>query len=177
LFFRKKAGKYQQYINNENIPEISALVKEKRNIMPVKDFFVDRKLPYLDLISLLEDNEQNKMAFEYLMAYFLLNNDLASFVKYFSYSKNFDYLTMPRVYEEALTIYAFELQKIGKRLSGLRISKNTIDRFTGYVTTLEKYKGNREDARKELKSKYGDTYWYYIHYISPVTTGKKIIVK
>jgi hypothetical protein len=177
LFFRRKAGKYKKYINNEDIPDISVLVKEKRNIMPVKDFYVDRTLPYLDLISLLEDNKHNKMAFEYLMAYFLLNNDLASFVKYLNYSKYFDYLTIPGIYEEALTIYAFELQKIGKKLPNLRISKNTIDRFTGYVTTLEKYKGNREAARKELKSKYGDTYWYYIHYISPVTKGKKIIVK
>jgi len=177
LFFRRKAGKYQQYINNIDIPEISAIVQEKRNIMPVNDFIVDRNLPYLDLISLLEDNNNNKMAFEYLMAYFLLNNDLASFVKYFSYSKNFDYIIMPRVYEEALTLYAYELQKIGKRLSNLRISRNTIDRFTDYITTLEKYKGNIENAREEMKKKFSDTYWYYIHYVSPVSTRKKIIVK
>ena len=177
LFFRKKAGEYQQYINNIDIPEISALVKEKRNIMPVNDFVVDRKLPYLDLISLLEDNNYNKMAFEYLMAYFLLNNDVASFVRYFSYSKNFDYSVMPRVYEEAFTLYAFELQKIGKKLPNLRISRNTIDRFTGYIKTLEEYSGNMENARKELKSKYGNTYWYYLHYVSPVSTAKKIIIK
>ena len=177
LFFRKKAGDYEQYINNENIPDISVFVKEKRDIMPLKDFRVDRNLPYLDLIKLLEDNKHNKMAFEYLMAYFLLNNDLASFVKYLGYSINFDYTIMPKVYEEALTLYAFELQKAGRRLSNLRISKNTIDRFSGYITTLEKYKWNIEDAGEELKNKYSNTYWYYIHYVSPVTTGKKIIVK
>ena len=177
LFFRKKAGEYNRYINNEDIPNINVLVKEKRNIMPVEDFIVNREFPYLDLISLLEDNKHNKMAFEYLMAYFLLNNDLASFVRYFSYSRYFDYVIMPKVYEEALTLYAFELQKIGKRLSNLRISKNTVDRFTAYIVTLERYKGNRENARKELESKFGNTYWYYIHYISPVTTGKKIIIK
>ncbi len=177
LFFRKKAGVYHRYIDNESIPDFAVLVEQKRSIMPVKDFSVNRNLPYLDLIGLLDNNKNNKMAFEYLMAYFLLNNDLASFVRYFAYSNNFNYVTLPRVYEEAFTLYAYELQKIGKRMSNLRLSKNTIERFTGYITTLEKYKGNREDSRKELKNKYGDTYWYYIHYVSPITTGKKIIIK
>ncbi len=177
LFYKKKAGEYEQYINNENIPEISILVKEKRAVMPVKDFSVDRNLPYRDLIRLLEDNSHNKMAFEYLMVYFLLDNDLASFIKYFDYSKNIGYRPMPKVYEEAFTLYAFELQKTGKRISGLRISKNTIDRFTDYITTLGKYRGNKENAREELENKYGNTYWFYIHYISPVTTRKKIIIK
>ncbi len=177
MFFRKKADEYERYINNEDMPDIDKIVKEKRSIMPVNDFVVNRQLPYRDLISLLGDNKYNKMAFEYLMAYFLLNNDLASFMKFISYAGNFGYRHIPESYEEALILYAYELQKRGKTLGNLKLSRKTLDSFTDYLSILEKYKGDRASAKGELEKKYGNTYWFYIHYVSPVTTKKKIIIK
>jgi len=177
LFFRRKACNYDRYIRNGDLPDIDILVKEKRSILPVNDFAVNREQPDHDMIRLLEDNHRNKMAFEYLMAYYLLNNDLGSFIKHINYADNFNYVSVPKSYEEALTLYAFEMQKRGKVMENLRLSKKTLGNFADYLGILKKYEGDRAKAKRELEKKYGNTYWFYIHYISPVTTKKKIIIK
>jgi hypothetical protein len=177
LFFRRKACEYERYIKGGDLPDIDLLVKEKRNILPVNDFVVNRERPDHDMIGLLEDNHRNKMAFEYLMAYYLLDNDLGSFIKRINYADNFNYVSVPKSYEEALTLYAFEMQKRGKVIENLRLSKKTLGNFADYLGILKKYGGDRVKAKSELEKKYGNTYWFYVHYISPVTTKKKIIVK
>ncbi|MBN2519319.1 MAG: hypothetical protein JXB17_02345 [Bacteroidales bacterium] len=176
-FQRKKAIKFEKYLNNISISEINSLVKEKREIMPTVDFIVDRQTPQYDLIRILENKNNNKMAFEYLMAYCLLNNDLVTFMKYFHYGKNFHYQSIPKIYEEALIIYLYELQKSGKTLENIKISKEILNDFNEYLSVLQKNKGDKTNAHDELEEKFGNTYWYYIHYISPVTTNKKITIK
>jgi hypothetical protein len=177
LFFRKKACNYENYIKNGDFPDIDIMVKEKSSILPVNDFAVNREHPDNDMIRLLEDNHRNKMAFEYLMAYYLLNNDLGSFVKHKNYADNFNYISGPKSYEEALILYAYEMQKRGKVMEDLRLSKKTLSNFADYLSILKKYGGDRVKAKSELEKKYSNTYWFYVHYISPVTTKKKIIVK
>jgi hypothetical protein len=177
LFFRKKACNYESYIKNGDFPDMDIMVKEKRNILPVNDFAVNMEQPDRDMIRLLKDNHRNKMAFEYLMAYYLLNNDLGSFMKHINYADNLNYVSIPKSYEEGLTLYAFEMQKRGKIIENLRLSKKTLDNFADYLGILKKYGGDRVRAKEELEKKYSNTYWFYVHYISPVTTQKKIIVK
>ena len=177
LFFRRKAREYELYIKGGDIPDIDILVEEKRNILPVNDFVVNRGRPDYDMIGLLENNQRNKMAFEYLMAYYLLSNDLGSFMKYKNYGDNFNYVSVPKSYEEALILYAYEMQKRGKVMENLRLSKKTLGNFADYLGILKKSGGDRVKAKSELEEKYGNTYWFYVHYISPVTTKKKIILK
>jgi uncharacterized protein DUF6057 len=60
------------------------------------------------LLSLLEENPQNRMAFEYLMALRLLNMDVKGLVAELPRAKAFSYSAMPPLYEEAAVICAVD---------------------------------------------------------------------
>ena len=59
------------------------------------------------LRALLESNRHNRMAFEYLMAWYLLHRQLGGVVKWVERLGDFDYSEVPRLYQEALLIYAY----------------------------------------------------------------------
>jgi len=174
--FRKKAVRYEQYIQGGSFPEIDSLVKEKRRLMPSTDFIVKRSSPQLDLINLLND-EDNKMAYEYLQAYFLLKNDVASFVQYFPMGKKYQYPHLPVVFQEALALYTFELRRRGKDMPKLKLDGDVIKKFNNYLSVIQSNNGDLQKAKSELERNFGNTYWFYVHYLSPVTTKKQIIVK
>jgi hypothetical protein len=174
--FRKSAIRYEQYIHGGNYTEIDSLVKAKRKIMPSADFVVKRNTPQIDLINLL-NNKDNKMAYEYLQAYFLLKNDVASFVQYFPMGKKYDYQHMPVLFQEAMALYTYELRRRGKDLPKLKLDKDVIQRFNNYLSVIQSHNGDLQSAKSELGKSFGNTYWFYVHYLSPVTTKKQIIVK
>jgi hypothetical protein len=175
--FKKKASQYEQYINGGAFPEIDKIVSEKRAIMPVADFMVNRMMPQSDLLNLLIDRPQNKMAYEYFMACLLLNNDLASFVKYYSMGKKFNYKGVPRIFQEALIMYSYELTRQGKPAGNFRFEKEIVSQFNEYLLILKNNEGNKDAAFPELEKKFSNTYWFYVHYNSPVTNNKKIVAE
>jgi len=149
------------------------LIALKRELMPFTDFKVNRQEPSEDLINILIDKPKNRMAYEYLMSYFLLNNDLASFVKYYSIGRNFSYGKVPKVYQQALLLYSYELGRVGRPIGNLRIEKEIVQQFNEYLSIIAQNQGNMDAALPELSEKFGQTYWFYIHYNSPVTTTDK----
>ncbi len=176
-FFKKKALEYEKYLNGEGVPWIDSLVIPKREVMPVNDFRVKRQEPQSDLINMLADNLNNKMAYEYLMAAFLLENDLASFIKYYSIGKKFNYKNIPSIYQQALISYNYELMRLDKPLRQITVSKEILEKFGEYMSVFSEFEGDRDVAQAKLKEKFGDTYWYYLHFLSPVTNKKQIVVE
>jgi hypothetical protein len=123
------------------------------------------------LISVLKNNPRHKMAFEYLMAYYMLEGDYESAKNCFdTWYSNFDYTHIPTHYAELLILYN-------------HISKNPEDAF------FEKYpvpKDMRESfgrmnllltAKRNssiinmVKNQFEHTYWYYIQF--PLVTNQK----
>jgi hypothetical protein len=176
--FRNRACEYEICLSgNGGECAYEQVIKEKAALKPHTDFIVNRMAPQSDLLNLLRDHPENRMAYEYLMAFYLLNNDLASFVKYYSLGKQFGYPSIPTLYQQALILYAYELSRQGKTFARLNYDEAVVDNFTEYLSVLKSYGGNRPDAQAELQKKFGNTYWYYIHYVSPVTTNRKIVVE
>ncbi len=176
-FFKKKALEYEKYIKGGEVPQIDSLVISKREIMPVTDFIVKRHEPQSDLINMLRDNLNNKMAYEYLMAAFLLDNDLASFVKYYSVGKKFNYKTIPTIYQQALISYNYEMMRLDKPMKQINVSKEVLDSFNEYMSIFAEFEGDKEAAQNKLKENFSNTYWYYLHYVSPVTNKAEIVVQ
>jgi hypothetical protein len=170
--FRKKAEKYERYLSGQGYPEIDDLMVQKRELMPVNDFMVNRQKPSNDLLNILSDKPKNKMAYEYLMACYLLDNDVASFAKHYSIGRSLNYGTVPLIFQQALVLYTYELSRMGKSTGNMRYDKAIVSQFNEYLSILGKHKGNREAAMPELKAKFGNTFWFYIHYNSPVTKNK-----
>jgi len=171
--FRAKAKMYDDYLKGKDIPEIDEIVKEKRALMPFTDFKVNRKTPSEDLLNLFADHPQNKMAYEYLMSCFLLENDIASFVKYYSIGRKLKYEKVPTLFQQALVLYSYELSRKGRSIGNFRLDKDIVGQFNEYISIMEKNEGNKEAAMDELYEKFGSTYWFYVHYNSPITNAKK----
>lgn len=110
---------------------------------------------------------KNKMAFEYLMSYLLLSNNVIRFVDNLYRIKNFDYPSLPTAYEEALLVYKLKVGEEKFAQSGYRVSAETEARFARYYQLM----GNQQMSL--LQKEFGKTFWFYMNYISPY--GNKVI--
>jgi hypothetical protein len=133
-------------------------VRRIRSLMPVKDDVRAVSVEVL-LEQCLEANKRNRMAFEYLMGYLLLNRRLEEVVRNIARLSDFDYARIPRSYEEAILIYQVATRS-QVDLHGRSISPQTLERFRGFYQILNSYLDNPAGARQALKD-YGDTYFYY----------------
>lgn len=110
------------------------------------------------LSSLVAEHPENKQALDYLLCYYLLNENLNRFKDTFDtyYKGKFEFV--PRLYEEAL------LQVLSKssdeEIAGYQIPQDVIEDYRDYI----RCKSGRK-AKEELRDRYSSTYWYYSDYI------------
>jgi hypothetical protein len=168
---------YQQCIDDPAKLENDSLIQNKRNLTPTTIFFTNRKNVNYDLLYMLEENEKNKMAFEYLMAYYLLTNDIGNAVRNLGYLKVLGYKKIPRIYEEALMVYFSKLGIRRVNLGVYKISENTIERYKDYALIVHRNNNDIQAAHDELLNMHRNTYWYYLHFTSPVTTKRELKFK
>ena len=113
------------------------------------------------------------MAFEYLMAYSMLQRDLKK-VKWCmdNYYEGFGYPTIPIHYEEALLLYKEVYNEGSDFFTKYPISIATIDRYDRYMQAIKAAQGN-ERRYEQFKKQFGSTYWFfYMNIIDPSTLKK-----
>jgi hypothetical protein len=110
----------------------------------------------------LDSNPRNQMAFEYLMAYYLLAGDLKRLARQAGQLEDFAYLAVPRHVEEALLL-GQKLQGLQFDLHGLKIRPDTIRRFQGFCDALAAAGGQTPAALPALAPEFGDTFWHYYY--------------
>jgi hypothetical protein len=171
---RKWALHYLYCLKDETLVEKDPLVKEKRKWLPRKDFYASTENPQYDLYRLFSENPDNKMAFEYFMVYSMLRQDLSKVVLNLKYLERLHYKKIPVHLEEALLLFMTLNENYPVDLGRYKISGQTQKRFAGYSSVMMKYRKDMQAARAELYNGFGNSYWYYIHYVSPLTTQRKI---
>jgi hypothetical protein len=113
------------------------------------------------LNQLLSRNKTNKMAFEYLMAHYLLNRKLDKFIENLPRLDDFGYENIPRHYQEAVLLYIGTTRKevdLGSRSLDEEVVAlyNEINEIaTGSVVK------DLNIMRKILEPKYSGTYFFY----------------
>jgi hypothetical protein len=115
------------------------------------------------LLQCLHRNRTNRMAFEYLMAHYLLTRELDNFVHYLRAAKVFNYPEIPTHYEEALLL-AQGLKRAPLAIpdiNGKTLRAETIQRFERFNRQLRAGNQDLERAKTELLGEFGSTYWYY----------------
>lgn len=124
------------------------------------------------LQQLLEGNPANRMAFEYLLAEYLLTGRLDRFTANLERLDDSAIAALPRTYEEAVLLYYVDLRKaLGRSpempfLSGRQLHPATLQRFSEFGRLLSRARADRAAAR-ELEARFGDTYWYYFFFRGP----------
>ena len=166
MWHKKWAAEYQKYLSDDTDFWEHPKFRYLKSVMPESDFLVSPAEPELCLEELL-NNTKNKMAFEYFMAYCLLEGQIGRFVKNLRRFNDYDYLKIPRHFEEAMLIYNQLTGGKGIALQSKEISAQTIRKFNDFNIIKAKYKNDKTAARNELM-KYRDTYWFYgLYYFKP----------
>ena len=133
--------------------------------MPIEDLISRGGPPPRELELLLKRNPRNKMAFDYMIAYNLLNGNLKGLIHYIPYFNAFAYFQIPRHVQEALILIAALTPKFDQNQLKNIIHPLIYNRFIGYQQIIAKHRGDRYNARQELQARYGDTYWYYLMFV------------
>jgi tetratricopeptide (TPR) repeat protein len=129
--------------------------------MPNTDF------PHSGISSVAEDmlrqllafNPRNQMAFEYLMAHYLMTGEIKRLAQQLGPLDTFAYPAIPRHIEEAILLG--QEQGLHFDLHGRTISEATRQRFQNFRETLSHLEGKNPSAVLSLARDFGDTFWYY----------------
>lgn len=97
------------------------------------------------------------MAFEYLMACYLMGKQHSLLVQNLYRLGDFGYSEIPRLYEEVMIVYSVMTGKASVR----QISPESLERWEEFRQILIRYDGDVKAALNDLKEQYGDTYFFY----------------
>ena len=171
LIHRSWAREAEPLVTHETRADAHPLIITMRAMKPYRDFFFNNQNPQLDLIQLVEQNPKNRMAFEYLIAYYLLNARLMNIYERLSEFKQYGYRSLPRHVEEAM--FLLRILSDSRELD-IPVSRDTYERYRDFDRMLRRYYKNPKVAQKMLKRNFGDTYWYYVRYVNPRKTNLKL---
>ena len=112
------------------------------------------------IIDLLEKNNHNRMAFEYLMAMSLLNKDFKMIAGSLHYLNNFNYSITPKLYQEAYILISSNPEN-KYPLPEVMINKETIELYRHFFTVINQNRADPQKAIDVLKEEHNDNYFFY----------------
>jgi len=113
------------------------------------------------LTGLLRQNPNNKMAFEYLMACYLLAGQLDNIAANIGRLDQLGYQDVPTLYEEAMLIY-YGLRGRKLDLNKLNIKRETIERYRRFLQLCNSMQAhNRQVVLRHLLREFGTSYFFY----------------
>ncbi len=172
LLYRNWANVYRRLIADTTLIYQQPELLEKRQLLMNTDFIAVNDASNIGLDKLLENHPDNRMAFEYLMASFLLRKDLDAFAANIYRLKDLGYEKIPLHYEEALVLYT---GLSGKNMipEGFIISTATQKRFHDYAKVFAANRYEMDKAARALYGKFGGTFWFYMQFASVNTESSE----
>ena len=162
LFDSKWANDYLALMQSDPNLSMDSKIQYLRSTCPEKDYAVIGYSKERVLRDLLEKNSQNRMAFEYLTAWYMLTGprQLEKCVRSIEHLNDFDYQELPRLYEEALLIYVYGAKK-PVQLVGYQPSLKARQQIENFSRIFNSHNRNKQEAFGELVKDYGDSYFFY----------------
>jgi len=169
LFNAGWANNYLSRLDSDPDLSMDREIQQMRRLMTEKDYGSLSFSNEDTFLALLNRNRKNRMAFEYLMAWYLLTDQLEKIVENIDLLDDFDYPEIPPLYGEAMLLYS-SVTKKSVDLKGHTLNPQLLRRFEAVNQTLYLYGGNNQAAFNELARNYGDSYIFYYLY---GTSGQK----
>jgi hypothetical protein len=163
LFYRKWAQHYLSLIDDPELLAADDEISSARKLLIKADFINSNNFGGR-LTHLLREHPENRMAFEYLMASFLLDKNLDGFAANISRIKGLDYKSLPVLFEEALAAH-MSYTGVNSIPEGYSISMQTRERLEAYARAA--YSSGQDNSRtaEKLYGRFGKTYWYYQNFV------------
>lgn len=160
FYYRTWATKALETIKDESLIDNHSEWGLLRKLRPNEDFLFSEVEKDMMLGVVFQQNPENRMAFEYLLALCLLNKDLQHFWEYFPLGKSFYPQRIPLHFQEAL-VYVWGLQNNDPTanipfLIGNDVKQRVLDYGRIY--------NSQSNAEALLKKNFSDTYWYYLQF-------------
>ncbi|MHC4738299.1 MAG: DUF6057 family protein [Planctomycetota bacterium] len=162
LFETHWANNYLDKLEEDPDLSTDTRIQHLRSLMPKQNYHFALLDDEQMLLDLLTSNRQNRMAFEYLMARYLLSGELEKFAKNLKRLDDFSYFRSPLLYEEAI-LYLLS-NNIPVDLHGRQISIDARQRLTDFLDIYNRNGRNKQEALNELRKNYGDSYLFYSLY-------------
>ncbi len=136
------------------------VVASRRELMVDRDFTGKLELEPM-LVQLLERNPRNRMAFEYLIAYYLLTRQVDKLAANLHRFDDFGQTRLPRHCEEAILIHLDAPGAHATDVGGRQISPETRQRSVEFVRAAQRLQGNASAAFAALHRDFGDSYFFF----------------
>ena len=156
MFFSDWADQYLKKIQTD------PTLRSDPDIQRIRSVMADDNTQNI-LSSLFYKTPQNKMEFEYLMAYYLLTRKTDLLVQKLDLLDRFGYSHVPRHYQEAALSHMYTNQQKSETLLK-KIIPQTTQRFQDFLKEYKSFGKNQKQAKKKLAPQYGDTYFFYYIY-------------
>jgi len=170
LFYHGWAKRQRQYMTSA-LSDSAFVFPGTPKATGCDDFFLSYAKPEWILNKLLEKNPDHRLAFEYLMAWYMLNKDMNNMKKCLdTYFHRFPYPIIPTHYEEALLLYQ-SLNPSANVWQQYTVSEITRRRFSSYIQDYKLARTNPQ-LTKKLYQQFGKTYWFYYHFRKPESFQK-----
>jgi hypothetical protein len=163
IFYRSWAEKYQKMAVDTSLIRSDPELGKKLSTLPGADFFIHLESPENNLPMLVDENPENRKAFEYMMSWLMLSKEVEILANNIRLMKKMGYTRIPRHIEEAIMIW-YNSKKALPDLGGLEISLETRLRFDQYFTSYVSVRQNPVLLEETMRSKFGNTFWYYFHF-------------
>jgi hypothetical protein len=159
LFYRKWAKEARTFLYDETKIDNHPEWGEIRRFQTDKDFLFSSKEKDMMFGFFFQQHPDNRMAYEYLMAYALLTKDVRNFPDYFRLKKDFTYREIPKSWQEAL-VYIWGLTNNDLNAIPVPISNSVKQQALAYANTYT----SMQSPEPALRNKFSKTYWYYFHF-------------
>ena len=159
LFYRKWAKETRAFLYNEAKIDAHPEWGRIRRFQTEQDFLFSGKEKDKMLGIFFQQRLDNRMAYEYLMAYTLLTKDIHNFPDYFRFKKEFSYLEIPKSWQEAL-VYIWGLTNDDFDAIPVPISQSVKHQVIAYANIYT----SMESPEPVLRKRFPKTYWYYLHF-------------
>ena len=173
LFQREWVKKYRTIANDTSLirldPELKRL-HEAQTPLAV----ISKQSPLMNLFLLSQDSSLNKMAYDYLVIGTLLDHQIENFSYCISRLKDYGYEKIPKLYLEGLIYSTLYSPTLPINIRDFGYDESIVLRFYAFQSELLMLQHNMNNARKVLKSKFGDTYWYYLLFDSPINDSERL---
>jgi hypothetical protein len=159
-FQAARAHRYMAALDRDPGMQADPLVARIRPLMLTRDYVGEFTTEQI-LLQCLEANPSNRMAFEYLLAHYLLTSDMKGFASLAPRLKDF-YRDLPTHVQEALLGYRNVDGSLPPGIDASAIQSEIETRFETFVYVWTRVQnGPPEDAWNALAPRFGGTYWFF----------------
>jgi hypothetical protein len=115
------------------------------------------------LLALLEQDPDNQMAFEFLMAHYLQTVRLEKVIDNLDALSRFEYEKIPRHFQEAILIHAGKIRKPAADL-GYDLERENLERAALFFEIIERAPNDEQARQMAIDVGLGDSYFFYYRF-------------